>query len=302
MILDTRKREEETNRKVERRRWWKGRRGSYWGGELDDCYWLSVCGRGSKAKCSAQPDKKVYYFKGRGIHYSLHSKYTWINSRITDPITTACRVECWSHMSWAFVWTVLWWSVAYRCVCACRSYVPRTVCVCIATTTTLCLRDSVPETTGLTRGADAFYCTFWRTYYTCIHSQQPDHNYSQQIPLSVTKPLCNRQVCHCWSICDKELSVWSLCVVVLVLNVFHDFPWRISAFLCHSNSITSMASCWEFEVGVCCVIPAEETSVLVVLPATIYLKRVKAPLACPLWQNPAHSDVWSRKLLRQLHE
>lgn len=28
-------------------------------------------GEGSKAKCSAQPDKKVYYFKGHGMHYSL---------------------------------------------------------------------------------------------------------------------------------------------------------------------------------------------------------------------------------------
>lgn len=79
MILDKRKKIE-SGWDSAKRRMIKNKGRKSWG-KLDDCYWLSASRQGSVAKCSAQPDKKVYYFKGHGLRYRrFNSKCTWINS------------------------------------------------------------------------------------------------------------------------------------------------------------------------------------------------------------------------------
>lgn len=110
------------------------------------------------------------------------------------------------------------------------------------------------------------------------------------------KLLCNCQLCQCWAICKKKFKLFVVCIL---LSLFLIFSILFHGEFQHFHVITTLLhqwpSCWDFDVGVCCVIPAEETSAVGILPTSISLKSRRVLLACPLWQNmwenPLHSDV-----------
>lgn len=110
--------------------------------------------------------------------------------------------------------------------------------ISIATVTTPGLRDSVPDTTSLTRCADVFHCTFRCTMYICPHFHGDFHHFH------------------------------------VITTVLHQWP-----------------PCRVFDVRVCRVIPAEETSAVGALPTSISLKSRRVLLTCPSWQN-----MWENSL------
>lgn len=110
--------------------------------------------------------------------------------------------------------------------------------IAIATAITPGLRESVPETIGLTRWSDIFWCIFHCTLYICLHFLRDFHRFH------------------------------------VITTVLHQWT-----------------SCRVFDVGVCHVVPAEETSAVGALQTSISLKSRRVLLTCPSWQN-----MWENSL------
>lgn len=199
--------------------------------------------------CSAR-QKSVLFQRSWHALQSFYSKYTWINSRITAPwydhqhvaqcvLTTALTV----FLLWlCFCHGPLRAGVSVRAAHLSPALFVWCTTIAIATAITPGLRDSVPETTGLTRSRDVFQCTFRCTLYICLHFHG-----------------------------DSFFFYYHFHVITTVLHQWP--PWHV------------------FDVGVCRVIPAEETSAVGALPASISLKSRRVLLTCPSWQN-----MWENSL------
>lgn len=98
-------------------------------GDLDDCYWLCACRRGSKAKCSAHLDKRSILFQ-RSWH-ALQPLFLDKQRHRRAAIPPQARGFVLTRALGVFLlWLcLLWWSVACRCVCARSSYFPGPICL-----------------------------------------------------------------------------------------------------------------------------------------------------------------------------
>lgn len=100
----------------------------------------------------------------------------------------------------------------------------------------------------------------------------------------------------------RLISMHISCTLYICLHYYGDFH--------HIHVITTVLHqwppCWVFDVGVCRAIPAEETSAVGALPASISLRSRRVLLTCPLWQKMWENSLplmfCKSKAPRQLHE
>lgn len=177
--------------------------------------------------------------------------------------------------------------------------------ISMATAVTPGLRDSVPETTGLTRCSDVFQCTFHCTFAFISSLPNPNcskHTYLRDRTEQIV--LCNRQtslfiLSH--SFLWKAFSLLLCSFQALFFLVFFcssSMEISIIFISLQRDYINALPYLWCWPVS---CRPGEETSAVSISPQS-----TRVLLTCPLWQNMWENilpfDVLHVKVSRQFCE